>query len=99
MLSQTIIIFGGSVRAAAFSALKAGLQPWCADLFADADLQACCPTIRIPSSCYPRNFAGLLAKAPPGPWMYTGGLENHPALVKRISSDRSLWGNSPASLS
>ncbi len=34
---QHLLIFGASARAAAFSALRAGLQPWCADLFADAD--------------------------------------------------------------
>src|SRR6516165_3678125 len=96
--SGQIVIFGASARAAAFSALRAGLQPWCGDLFADADLQACCPVIRIPPSEYPRSFVTVLAKAPPGPWMYTGGLENHSALVKRISSNRPLWGSGPASL-
>jgi uncharacterized protein len=30
--------------------------------------------------------------APPGPWMYTGGLENYPRLVGEISKHRVLWG-------
>src|SRR5207244_766786 len=98
MLSQTIIIFGGSVRAAAFSALRAGLQPWCADLFADADLRACCPALRIPSHKYPSSFQEISGKAPPGPWMYTGGLENYPDLVERISASRPLWGNGTKAL-
>jgi len=32
-----VLIVGASARAAAFSALRAGLRPWCADLFADLD--------------------------------------------------------------
>jgi predicted ATP-grasp superfamily ATP-dependent carboligase len=31
--------------------------------------------------------------APPGPWLYTGALENHPDVVDRIARDRPLWGN------
>jgi predicted ATP-grasp superfamily ATP-dependent carboligase len=96
---QPIIIFGASVRAAAFSALRAGLRLWCADLFADADLRACCPAIRVSSSTYPKGFVALSDKAPPGPWMYTGRLENHLSLVERISTRRPLWGNAKLSLS
>jgi uncharacterized protein len=95
---QTIIIFGASARAAAFSTLRAGLQPWCADLFADADLQARCPALRIASHKYPNGFEEISAQAPPGPWMYTGGLENQPDLVKRISTRRRLWGNDAKAL-
>ena len=98
MLSQTIIIFGGSVRAAAFSALRAGLQPWCADLFADSDLRARCPAIRAPSHKYPNGFEAISDTAPPGPWMYTGGFENRPSLIERISTRRPLWGNGTKAL-
>src|SRR5438094_10464728 len=90
--SQPIVIFGASVRAAAFSALRAGLQPWCADLFADADLQARCPATRL-AGAYPEGFEALAAGDWPGPWLYTGGLENHPALVQRLAQRRPLWGN------
>jgi uncharacterized protein len=34
----------------------------------------------------------LAERAPPGPWMYTGGLENHPEVVDAISRKRELWG-------
>jgi predicted ATP-grasp superfamily ATP-dependent carboligase len=88
-----LIIFGASARAAALSALRAGLHPWCADLFADADLQACCPALRLPPGEYPAGFVRASAQGPPGPWLYTGGLENHPRLVRAISRDRQLWGN------
>jgi predicted ATP-grasp superfamily ATP-dependent carboligase len=96
--SRQIIILGASARAAAFSALRAGLRPWCADLFADADLQTCCPVIQIPSDEYPSGFENLSDKAPPGSWLYTGGLENHPRLVEGISAKRPLWGNGAKAL-
>src|SRR5258706_15155917 len=91
---QTIIIAGASTRAAAFSALRAGLEPYCFDLFADADLAARCPVVKLDAAAYPHNLLKEMPKAPPGPWMYTGGLENHPRLIETISLSRTLWGNS-----
>jgi predicted ATP-grasp superfamily ATP-dependent carboligase len=89
---QTIIIAGASARAAAFSALRAGLEPYCFDLFADADLAARCPVVKLDAAGYPHNLLEEIRQAPPGPWMYTGGLENHPRLVEAISRERPLWG-------
>jgi predicted ATP-grasp superfamily ATP-dependent carboligase len=83
---------GASARAAAASALRAGFAPWCADLFADADLQRACPVRRIDLADYPQGLIAALQAAPPGPWMYTGALENRPDIVARI--ERPLWGNS-----
>src|SRR5687767_3221982 len=94
---EHLLFFGASARAAAFSALRAGLRPWCADLFADADLRRRCPATRL-AGRYPAAFAQLLRDAPPGPWMYTGGLENHPRLVGRMARLRPLWGNGEESL-
>src|SRR5205807_3302051 len=92
MPAESLLIFGASTRAAAFSALRAGLAPWCADLFADADLAARCPVTQVPSAGYPQQFR-LLARADIfGPWMYTGGLENHPGLVHSIAMHRSFLG-------
>src|SRR6516164_4132875 len=93
MAAEHLLIFGASARAAAFSALRAGLRPWCADLFADADLQCRCPATRIEGGQYPDTLVEMSRNAPPGPWMYTGGLENHPALVGRITKRHPLWGN------
>jgi predicted ATP-grasp superfamily ATP-dependent carboligase len=93
-----LLIFGASVRGAAFSALRAGLRPWCADLFADRDLHARCPVMRLPAGCYPHGFLGAVASDLPGPWMYTGGLENWPALVWKMSRRRPLWGNNEEQL-
>ena len=90
--ADNLLLFGASTRAAAFSALRAGLRPWCADLFADADLQARCPAMRLPSA-YPHGFLDWIGADPPGPWMYTGGLENRPWLVERLARRRPLWGN------
>src|SRR5262245_1733505 len=95
---QTIIIAGASARAAAFSALRAGLEPYCFDLFADADLAARCPVVRLDADGYPHNLLKEIRKSPTGPWMYTGGLENHPRLVDAISRERELWGNGAAVL-
>jgi uncharacterized protein len=93
MSAANLLIFGASARAAAFSALRAGLNPWCADLFADADLAARCPVQRIPARAYPQAFRTLADSAPAAPWMYTGGLENHRDLVWHLARDRFLWGN------
>jgi predicted ATP-grasp superfamily ATP-dependent carboligase len=88
-----VLIFGASARAAAFSALRAGLRPWCADLFGDTDLRARCPTVRLPGDVYPHGFLRLIDRELPGPWMYTGALENWPALVEELARQRTLWGN------
>jgi predicted ATP-grasp superfamily ATP-dependent carboligase len=95
--SPPVLIFGTSVRAAAFSALRAGLSPWCADLFADVDLRRRCPAVRL-AGRYPLGFLDLVSQEVPGPWMYTGGLENHALLVGQMQSRRRLWGNGPAAL-
>ena len=95
--SEHLRILGASARAAAFSALRAGLRPCCIDLFADRDLQNRCPVDRLIGR-YPHSFLDHLDAAPPGPWMYTGGLENWPRLVRRLADRRILWGNSAATL-
>jgi uncharacterized protein len=96
--SQPLLIVGASARAAAFSALRAELQPCCIDLFADADLQARCSVRRLSLKRYPSGFAEAAATACAGPWLYTGGLENYPRALERISRSRLLWGNGPAVL-
>jgi predicted ATP-grasp superfamily ATP-dependent carboligase len=88
-----LLLFGASTRAAAFSALRAGLSPWCADLFADADLRRVCPASAIAAAEYPDALLEMSARAPAGPWMYVGGLENRPALVEALARSRPLWGN------
>jgi predicted ATP-grasp superfamily ATP-dependent carboligase len=86
-----LLILGASARAAAFSALRAGLRPWCVDLFADLDLLARCPVRRLTRN-YPRGFEAVIRADGPGSWMYTGALENYPRLIARWQQLRELWG-------
>ncbi|MBI3759225.1 MAG: ATP-dependent carboligase, partial [Deltaproteobacteria bacterium] len=90
---QPIVLLGASTRSAAASALRAGWTPWCADLFADADLQRIAAVCRVPIEAYPHGLIDALQGAPAGPVLYTGALENRPDLIARI--DRPLWGNPP----
>src|SRR5438105_75384 len=99
---MNIIILGASARAAAFSAYRAGMQPWCADLFADADLARRFPVRKVPINEYPHGLVDTLPDAPDGPVIYTGGLENCPGLLLHIWGGRDLipmgrgrwlWGN------
>lgn len=89
--SAPLLILGASTRAAAQSAIRAGFTPTCGDLFADLDLCACARVLEMPD--YPHDLVAAAAGAPQSPWIYAGGLENHPAIVRRISESRPLWGN------
>lgn len=93
---KPLIILGGSVRAAAFSALRGGYQPYCADLFADADVSLRCSARLVAD--YPAGLATALETYPNAPWLYTGGLENHPRLVNQMAASRPLLGNAGAVL-
>lgn len=94
MEPTTLILCGASVRAAAASARRAGFAVWCADLFGDADLLALCPNARRIAD-YPQGLPALLEKAaPPGPCVFTGSLENHPAVLAAIRQHRPVWGMS-----
>jgi len=86
-----ILIVGASVRSAAHSAVRAGLQPICADCFADKDLQTVADA--RPVENYPDDLPRLAGDVPHCPWMYTGALENHPRIIAEISRHRPLWGN------
>ncbi len=94
--ANNLLILGASARAAAFSALAAGLKPICGDASADADLAIACQSTA--AQRYPSDLAEISSAAPPGPWMYTGALENHRELVSQISAARPLLGNSASVL-
>lgn len=91
-------IVGASARAAAMSAVRAGFSPWAIDLFADRDLCSLAYTMRCPMADYPAALPRLVDEMPPGPVMYTGGLENHPDVVREIAARRELWGTFPNAL-
>lgn len=93
-----VLIVGASVRAAAWSARRAGLRPHGIDLFADCDTRAVGSCRRIDREHYPGELANLADQEPPGPWLYTGALENHPELLERLEQRRPLWGNAAAAV-
>jgi len=95
-MSGRVGIVGASVRAAAFSALRAGWEPVGIDLFADWDLDRRATAIRVTE--YPDGLAAALVKQDIDGWLYTGGIENFPDLVDRLATRRTLWGNSGATL-
>ena len=94
--SKTILIIGASARAAAFSAIRAGLRPIAMDLFNDWDLAQSCQAVAIED--YPRESVEMAAQFPGIPWMYCGGFENVPNLVAKISETHPLWGNASETL-
>jgi len=96
--SATVLIVGASTRAAAFSALRAGLEPSCLDCFADRDLMAVCAALRVETGEGVAGLERLAIGLPPGPWLHTGPLENHPDRVERISQTHRLYGNSAETL-
>lgn len=89
-------VVGASARAAVHSLARAGYAAWSVDLFADRDLG--CPSARCPLDRYPHGMPALAEQFPPGPVLYTGGLENHPDVVAELAARRPLWGNPPAVL-
>ena len=91
-LPHDLLIFGASCRAAAFSALRCGIRPRCADYFADRDLAAVCSVERIDPPHAGHQFIALAESLPPSPWFYAGGFENHPEWVAQISRRHRLWG-------
>jgi len=92
-MTSKLLIIGASVRAAAFSAIRAGLQPVAIDRFGDRDLATYRETTVVPSNQYPHAAVELARRIPECPWMFTGAFENLPGLVDAISLDRLLWGN------
>lgn len=90
-MNEPLLILGASARAAALSAARAGFAPLAIDLFADVDLAALCPVVKI--NDYPAEFVVAASGLPTAPWLYTGGLENRPAMVDRLAALRPLLGN------
>ena len=88
---RKLAIVGASVRAAAFSALRAGFEVVAADLFADADLRAHCDAHRIETG-YPESLADWLAATECDGWLFTGALENHHELINAMAKVQPLVG-------
>ena len=92
---RAVGVVGASARAAVHSLARAGLAAWAVDLFGDRDLariaELCCLSRRLLPRRDPRAGGAL----PPGPILYTGGLENHPRVIAELAAARELWGNPP----
>jgi predicted ATP-grasp superfamily ATP-dependent carboligase len=86
-------VVGASARAAVHSLARAGLSAWAVDQFNDRDLARVAPCALCPEGGYPHALPELAARFPPGPVLYTGGLENHPHVVEELARTRELWGN------
>jgi predicted ATP-grasp superfamily ATP-dependent carboligase len=92
-----LLVIGASARAVAQSAATAGFDVSAIDLFNDADLLAVTKQVRK-SHRFPWDVLRLQRELPPGPWLYTGGLENYPRLIERIMAERPLIGCTPTML-
>ena len=86
-------LVGASARAAAFSALRAGLLPYCWDLFADTDLAAVAEVQKIPRLSDDSLFDSDARRGLP--LMQVGGMENLPEWLARASATGPVWANSP----
>jgi predicted ATP-grasp superfamily ATP-dependent carboligase len=93
---EPLLVVGASVRAAAFSAARAGYRPLAADLFNDVDLRRLCPSHRVVD--YPHGLIAASRHFPAAPWIYTGGLENYPDIVDELAAMRPLLGNGGTAL-
>ena len=96
--SEPLIIVGSSVRAAAQSAVRAGFRPWCIDQFGDRDLVEITADSHTVSD-WPNEIESIFQSAPQANWVYTGALENRPALVENLSRRRPLCGCNDETLS
>lgn len=75
-----LLIVGASTRAAAWSAVRAGLQPVCVDVFADEDLRQVAEVLSVAD--YPHSLPADLSHVCCDAWMVTGAMENHVAILK-----------------
>lgn len=93
---MNLLIVGASARAAAYSALRAGMTPFAADFYSDRDLKAVATCMRLDLES---KVSHPFESFPSCPWIYTGPLENHPDFLEVVCRKRTLWGIKGASLS
>lgn len=99
-MNTNLLVIGASGRFLAESAARAGWRVGAIDLFNDHDLrEACCQIAQLTPGEYPVAIPARSAEFPPGPFIYAGGLENHPELLTELATHRQLAGNGPTVLS
>ena len=87
-----VLIIGASARAATQSAVTAGFDTVAADLFADRDTQSIARCHQVTE--YPAELARIRRRYADLPLIYTGAMENYPALLSEMESIGPFWGNS-----
>ncbi len=95
-MPEKIFIAGATARSASQSAVRAGMEVAAADLFGDRDLRACCVFHRVHD--YPDDVFAIAGRVSRRKWVYTGGFENQPELVRIVSERHDLLGNPPSVL-
>jgi len=91
-----LVIVGASTRAAAFSAIRAGMIPICFDLYADADLIRVANTVQVEN--FQADLIQQLADQPDSHVVYVGGMEANLETVTAIEREQSLWGNDASTI-
>ncbi|MFG0241063.1 MAG: ATP-grasp domain-containing protein, partial [Gimesia chilikensis] len=94
--AANLLIVGASTRAAAASALRAGMRPLCVDQFGDQDLHALARV--IPRTSALNDWLLELAALEPMEWIFTGAVENQSELIAQISAQHTLRGCDPECL-
>ena len=98
-----LVLVGASTRAAAWSAIRAGWQPLCADLFADRDLLDVANAVAVED--YPGGLVDAVTtltadhRSATRPRIYTGAMENHPEGLSGLAAGGPLYGNPTGVLS
>lgn len=90
-----VLVVGASARAAVHSLARAGFSACAVDLFGDRDLARVAECAVCPMGDYPDALPALASRFPPGPLLFTGGLENYPHIVAELARSRELCGNPP----
>ena len=95
-MCTNLLVIGASARAFAASACRLGIKVNAIDLFGDQDLREVCGrVVQVPANQYPNGLPAIATTFPESPVVYTGGLENHIKVLRRLSSARTLIGNVP----
>lgn len=92
--ARNVVIVGASVRWLAESAARSGWLVHAADLFGDTDLRhVAADAVRVAggdANGYPLGLPAAVSRFPIAPVIYTGALENHPAIIEALARDRPL---------
>ncbi len=92
-----VLVLGASTRAAVFSVLRAGFEPFSIDQFADADLRSLIAvesvdslSIAVETSANP--LLSAIQQLADVPILYAGGMENQPQLLEHLERSHAIWG-------